>query len=182
VLLDMIVSFWPSLMFVRNQWFWLGVPILNLQRHAFYRFNIHYRGSGRTWIWKGLRTGSLRQSTTWHSHATSIYKTKLMDCFDAYDTVLWRMVLMSVWSLPLWLCAMKLFFSNVFLFMLPRQRRKLKVESPRWINAPLTLCLSICPLCIIVTTNLMSVFESTACYKIAGEKRMLKRTLQYILI
>ncbi|OQR91862.1 transmembrane protein [Achlya hypogyna] len=177
VALDASVSFLTIFNVVRNQWFYLGAPVLgNIPQ------GIRFVVSGYVTVevaevgFEGTTYGLLTTvSNLALPFASSL--SKLVDsCFDAYQDDIAKDTPYVRWQVAytfIIMYAVRL-LSNATLMLLPRQKKEAQAlrrhgGSSR-VAAVVAFATAFAALAWSVTTNLLSIFESTACLRIAGGK------------
>lgn len=175
VVIDAVVSFVTIFDVFRNEWFWLGVPILE-ELPVGIKFIIstyvvvELADHGHEGATYGLITTVSNLSGPF---SASIYKN--VDAyFNAFKDDIQRDDSDVRWQVAytfIIMYVMKL-LSLCWLFLLPRQKRQAQELKQRGgssrLAGTITLILATFALSWSVVTNLMSIFPSTSCLKIAG--------------
>ena len=175
VIIDAFVSFVTIFDLFRNQWFWLGVPILEELPHGI-RFIIstyvvvEIADAGYEGATYGLLTTISNLSIPF---AASISKN--VDAyFDAYLDDIKRDDSEARWQVAytfIIMYVMKL-LSVFWLVLLPRQKREAqelkRTGGSSKVAGIIALAIAAFALIFSIVTNLMSIFPGTSCYKIAG--------------
>ena len=175
VVIDSIVSYLTIYDVLRNQWFWLGVPVL-----ADFPTAIDFIVSTFVVVeiteigYEGVTYGLLTTiSNLSNPVASSLYKTvdSFFDAFeddvkrdDAYarNQVGWTFTIMYIMKL----------LSIFWLVLLPRQ--KAEAQQLRQFGGSskaagiIAIVCTLLAMAFAVSTNLLSIFPNTACLKIAG--------------
>lgn len=175
IIIDAVLSFMTIFDVYRNQWFWLGVPILEEFPYAI-RFIIstyicvEIADEGYEAATYGLITtvSNLSQpfSSTMYKIVDSYFAAFKDDIKRDDDEARWQVAYTFII-----MYVMKA-LSLVFLIWLPRQKAEAQeLKRTGGSNAKIgafTMIFALFALVFSVTTNLLSIFESTACYQIAG--------------
>lgn len=175
IVVDSIVSFLTIFDVVRDQWFWLGVPILE-------ELPVGVRFIVSTYVCveiadEGYEAATYGLITTVSNLATPFASVlyKFVDSYfrafqddikrddsDARMQVAWTFIIMYIMKA----------ISLVFLVWLPRQKAEAQLLKQHGKPSALMGALSISVACVAlvfsIVTNLMSIYPSTACYQIAG--------------
>lgn len=176
IAIDMTVSFITISDTLRNQWFWVGTPLLETLPEGI-RFiigalvTVEVAEEG----YEGVTYGFLTTvSNLANPLATSLFKQLAAEFKDAQDGPIAADTMDARWSVTYTFIIMYVakLLSNAVLPLLPPQKKECHELRKR--GKPSALIGGICILVVSwaliwsVTTNLMSVFPQTACYKIAG--------------
>ena len=175
VAIDAVTTMLTTWGVVRSQWFWLGVPLVEnvpagIQFIVSAYVVVELAGVGNEGAIYGLMTtvGNLSQpfATTLYKNVDSSFKVLnddiMQDTHDVRRDVTYTILLSYAFK----------FASLAFLPLLPRQKDETQALKRDGGSSKLigTLTLVYCAFALVwsLMTNIMSIFPSTACLKIAG--------------
>ena len=177
IAIDTVVSYFTIFDIYRNQWFWLGVPILEEFPMA-----VHFIISTYVVVeiaddgYEGATYGLLTTITNLSSPVAGSISNNVNAYFDAFkedilrDDTYAREQVALVYTLAY---GMKI-VSLAWLVLLPRQKKEAQELKRNGgssaLAGGLALFLAGCALIYAVLANMLSVFESTACLTFAGGK------------
>lgn len=177
VVVDAFVSYFTIFDIYRNQWFWLGVPILE-------EFPVAVKFIISTYVvveiadegYEGATYGLLTTISNLSIPVAGSISNNVNAYFDAFkediirDDKYAREQVAWVYTLAY---AMK-FLSLGWLILLPRQKKEAQILKRHGGSSKtaggIALGLAFIALCYAVSANMLSVFESTRCLKFAGGK------------
>ncbi|KAF0705014.1 Aste57867_7168 [Aphanomyces stellatus] len=175
VLIDGTVMFLTIWDIVRNQWFYTGVVLADNVPGGIRFIVATYCAVEIADV--GVEGATYGLVTTMNNLA-SPFASVIFKWFDSYfkvsnddiasdtDEVRWDVTYVYIFSY-----ACKL-FSLVFLFMLPPQKKEMQELKKKGGKSKLAgyilIIMSLCALSFAMTSNFMSIYPSTKCYRIAG--------------
>jgi hypothetical protein len=183
VALDLIVSMISVWDVVRNQWFWLGVPIVETVPSGI-NFIIgtyvvvELAGMGNEGAVYGLVTTvsnlSSPFSSTIFKNINSVFDVTNADIQTDSTHVRWAV------TYTIWISCVAKLLSLGFLPMLPAQKAQTqelrRTGGKSKVMGALTIAYVIFALCWSVMTNTLSIFPETKCLRIAGGRGCKKNT------
>ncbi|KAE9265457.1 hypothetical protein PF008_g31858 [Phytophthora fragariae] len=173
--MDFIVTMFTTWDVLRNQWFWLGVPVVeNLPNGISFVIGtyviVELAGEGNEGAVYGL-VGSVANiaiplASTLSKNVDSYFDVTNSDIVEDTTHVRWEVTYVLIIRYSMNLTGL------VFLPLLPRQKGETKQlkhngGSSRMMGL-LTACYFGCSLCWTVMVNIMSIYPSTSCLVIAG--------------